>query len=154
MKVMHALDPSNTFALIIICMACSSVFPCPRLVSMIFTASAGSQGPSSRAPAEDGSTLRAIASTAIRSGHASGRDLVLLHGASLWRGSESCLTKFWFDFTGLGPGSSDLNQSLQFTEMSQIREQSCPNVACLFCMDMLLDHVSSADRAALSWEKA
>ncbi|QNI98464.1 hypothetical protein SynRS9902_02593 [Synechococcus sp. RS9902] len=38
--------------------------------------------------------------------------------------------------------------------MSQIREQSCADVACLFCMDMLLGHVSSADRAALSWQKA
>ena len=49
---------------------------------------------------------------------------------------------------------SDLNQYLQFTEMSQIREQSCADVACRFCMDMLLGDVSSADRAALSWEEA
>ena len=30
--------------------------------------------------------------------------------------------------------------------MSQIREQSCADVAYLLCMGMFLDHVSSADR--------
>ena len=38
--------------------------------------------------------------------------------------------------------------------MSQIREQSYADVAYRICIDMLLGHVSSADRAALSGEKA
>ena len=70
---------------------------------------------------------------------------MLLHGAygvDLSLALRSC----WFDFTGLGKSRS----SLQFTEMSQIREQSCAAVAYLPCMDKFLGGVSSADRAALS----